>query len=287
MRGLSDKFITDLKTGFLNGLLKQVVADKDLDLQIRDNYLNIYYKGNSLLKLTQAGDTYRVDVDAKFRGDLDLPAIRDPATATTFIKAIPQLKAAIVTHGASSLEIEYEQQLIRANNLESRTNSDYFIVDRQYAVGKDRFDLIGVHWPTEGRRRGQKVAPCFLEIKYAQNPDIQQVGAQIQRYYNAIAQNPAAMAQEIQKVLQQKLELGLVNQPADRLDALATLTVNDDITSFQLIVVLIDFNPHSRLLELAQLAALPFAGQVKLFRTGFAMWQQSLQPIADAAQMEP
>jgi len=281
MRGLSQSFIDELKTGMLSGLLQAVINDKDLDLQIRAGYLNVYYKGHSLLKLTgRANAVYQVDVHTKFLGDMTLPAISDQATAATFLAAIPRLKAAIITHGASSLEVEYEQQIIRANNLELRTNSEYFIVDRQYADGGDRFDLIGLCWPRDGRRRGQVVAPCFLEIKYAQNPDIQQVGVQLQRYYNAIAQDPAVMAQEIQQVLRQKLELGLFNQPADRLDALATLTVSDDIASFQFIVVLVDFNPHSRLLELAQLAALPFAGQIKLFHTGFAMWQQSLQTLA-------
>jgi hypothetical protein len=44
MRQLSPDFITALKTGFLAGLTQAVIADKDLDLQIRNNYLNIYYK---------------------------------------------------------------------------------------------------------------------------------------------------------------------------------------------------------------------------------------------------
>ncbi len=49
MHGLSPSFMADLQSGLLLGMLQQVRADKDLDLHIRDNYLNIYYKGNSLL----------------------------------------------------------------------------------------------------------------------------------------------------------------------------------------------------------------------------------------------
>ncbi|MEN9933985.1 MAG: hypothetical protein RLZZ387_564 [Chloroflexota bacterium] len=145
MRGLSPNFITALQSGILSGLRQRVLADNDLDLQIRDGYLNIYYKGNSLLKLTeQGGGRYRVTINAKFTGDVRLPDITNVATAEQFLRAIPQLKEAIITHGASSLEVEYEQLIIRSNNQETRTNSDYYIVDRQYVDGAARFDLVGV-----------------------------------------------------------------------------------------------------------------------------------------------
>lgn len=280
-RGLSPQFLADLKTGFLKGLLQQVIEDKDLDLHIRERYLNIYFKGNSLLKLSEAkGGTYRVEVHEKFLGDHSFPAITDETTASAFVAAIPGLKASIVRHGASSLEVEYEQLLIRANNLEPRTNSEYFIVDRQYADGGDRFDLIGLWWPREGRRRGQEVAPCFLELKYAQNADITKIAQQLHRYYDAVAKRAGDMAQEIENVWKQKLQLGLFNQDRERLEAMATLRVSKQLESFQFIVVLIDYNPHSTLFDQAQLdlAALPFASQVRVFRTGFAMWQVENPP---------
>jgi hypothetical protein len=44
MRQLSSSFLTQLKTGFLNPLLSLIHGDLDLDLQIRDNYINIYFK---------------------------------------------------------------------------------------------------------------------------------------------------------------------------------------------------------------------------------------------------
>ena len=53
MRILSPTFFHALKQGFLAGLTQRVIADHDLDLEIRDNYLNIYYKGNSLLLLSE------------------------------------------------------------------------------------------------------------------------------------------------------------------------------------------------------------------------------------------
>lgn len=282
MRGLSPEFIAELRTGYLSGLVAKVRDDKDLDLHIRENYLNIYFKGNSLLKLSEVkGKPYRVEVHEKFRGEhLPLAAIGDEAEAAAFVAAVPRLKAAIVEHGASSLEVEYEQLLIRANNLEPRTNSEYFIVDRQYAVGGDRFDLIGLWWPLQGRRRGQEVAPCFLELKYALNSDIGKVAQQLRRYHDAVTQRGEGIAKEIQGLWDQRLQLGLFNQTPDRLEAMATLRVTLDTEKFQYVVVLIDYNPHSGLFEQArrELAEVRFADRVRLFHTGFAMWQADQPP---------
>jgi hypothetical protein len=80
MRKLSDQFMAVLHSGFLADLTRQVIADKDLDLHIRDGYLNIYYKGNSLLKLTEVGGYDKVDIHEKFRQGLTLPVILDPQT---------------------------------------------------------------------------------------------------------------------------------------------------------------------------------------------------------------
>ena len=146
MRKLSAPFMDALQQGFLSLLLREVSADQDLDLQIRDDYLNIYYKGNSLLKLTRQHATYKVEIHAKFCKGLDVPTTLNEQTLATFLSLIPALKVNITRFGRSSLEIEYEQLIIRANNDERRNNSEYFILDRQYALNSYRFDLIGFFW---------------------------------------------------------------------------------------------------------------------------------------------
>ena len=98
-----------LQAGVLSGLRQRIIADRDLDLQIRTGYLNVYYKGNSLLKLTELrSGSYRVAIDPKFLGDLALPSIHDTATAQQFLNAIPQLKEAVITLGKKSLEVDQE-----------------------------------------------------------------------------------------------------------------------------------------------------------------------------------
>jgi hypothetical protein len=280
MRKLSANFMQALKNGFLSGITQTVIEDKSLDLHIRDNYLNVYYKGNSLVKLTAATpERYKVDIHPKFLGDMQVPDLVDQETTDTFLHKIPGLKANITRYGKASLEIEYEQLIIRANNCEARNNSDYFIVDRQYTLGRDRIDLLGFFWDRNKRRRGQTVAPCLMEVKFALNADIGRVHQQLARYYEAVKADAVTIAEDAESSLRQRLELGLYDQAHGRLEAMKTLILARDIEQFQFILILVDYNPHSRQLDLAHLASLPFANQVKLFFGGFAMWEHRLESI--------
>ena len=278
MRKLSETFMACLTDGFLAGLVKYVRNDFDLDMEIRDNYINIYYKGNSLLKLAEAKpDHYRAEIDPKFLVDVDAPGFKDAPSVDRFLKDIPKIKENIIRAGHSSIETEYEQMIIRANNYEPRNNSEYFIVDRQYSAGKaGRFDLTGVYWPRVGRHKGQTVRPCLMEIKYALNQDIQNLHEQIDRYYQAINADPAGFAREAESILSQKLKLGLFNQPKNRIEAMETLKFSTDINDFQFIIILIDYNPYSSHLNLKKVAELPYASQIKIMHSGFAMWEKNL-----------
>jgi hypothetical protein len=281
MRKLSDGFMDCLKSGFLAGILQTVRDDYDLNLEIRDGYLNIYFKGNSLLKLTEASSTrYKVEIHKTFGTGLDLPSeLTDVKTTADFLSNIPQLKQNIIRRGKSSLEIEYEQMIIRANNFEPRNNSEYFIVDRQYAVNVERFDLTGFFWDRNRRRKNQEVDLCLMEVKFALNQDIKEVRQQLARYYEALKPIAAHIAEESETVFRQKLELGLYSQASNRLEAMKTLVISRDFSRFQFVLVLVDYNPNSTKLDLGNIASLPFANQVKVFFGGLAMWQQNVKPI--------
>lgn len=52
MRGrLSPKFLETLQHGAFSNVLRVARHDKDLDIQLRDNYLDIYYQGGKLLQI--------------------------------------------------------------------------------------------------------------------------------------------------------------------------------------------------------------------------------------------
>ena len=281
MRKLSETFLVCLKSGFLSSLTKKVKTDPDLDLEIREDYVNVYYKGNSLLKLTEnASSQYKAEIHKKFQDGLDLPIELNESTISPFVNNIPFIKENIIKYGKRSLEVEYEQMIIRANNFEPRNNTEYFIVDRQYTAKEGRFDLTGMYWESEGRRRGQEVPVCLMEIKFALNSDIKDVHNQLNRYYNALEPRAAEFAEEMETAFQQKIELGLYNQSQDRLDAMKTLSFSKDIKDFQFILILVDYNRNSTLLDLGEIANLHFAKQVKIFDSGFGMWHQNVKPLA-------
>jgi hypothetical protein len=279
LREISEKFFTELKSGFLVDIAKSVIADTDLNLEIRDHYINIYYKGNSLLKLAETSTGYRAEIHEKFSQGLDIPKVFNKGNIDIFIKAIPQLKQNIILNSKRSLEVEYEQMIIRANNFEPRNNTEYFIVDRQYAVKEGRFDLTGMFWNRQHRAKYQEVPVCLMEIKFALNSDISEVHDQLTRYYEAIHPKAAEIAAEMQAVFPQKLDLGLYHQSEDRIAALKTLTFSPKIEQFQFILILVDYNPNSSKLDLESIRNLPFANQIKVFYSGFGMWQQNVKPL--------
>jgi hypothetical protein len=281
MRKLSPTFLNCLKSGFLSEIADYVRCDYDLNLEIRDDYINVYYKGNSLLKLTEAGSLfyYKADIHKKFLEGITLPLDFTKYIVPQFIQNIPRLKENIAKYGQRSLELEYEQMIIRANNFEPRNNTEYFIIDRQYAIKEGRFDLTGAYWAREGRRRNQEVPVCLMEIKFALNKDIQAIHAQLARYYEPIKNHAAQIAEELEGIFKQKLALKLYDQASDRLNAMQTLTFSRDINDFQFILILVDYNQNSRLLALEKIRKLPFADQVKIFFSGFGMWQHNVKPI--------
>lgn len=281
MRKLSKPFLNCLKSGFLSQITEYVKCDHDLNLEIRDSYINVYYKGNSLLKLCEVGSLlhYKAEIHKKFLEGVEVSLDFTESTVPQFVKNIPFIKENIIRYGKNSLELEYEQMIIRANNFEHRNNTEYFIVDRQYTVKEGRFDLSGIHWETNGRNRNREVSVCLMEIKFALNKDIRDVHEQLARYYEPIKNNAAQIAEELESMFRQKLELKLYDQEANRLKAMKSLTFSRDIKDFQFIIVLVDYNQNSTLLDLETIRKLPFANQVKIFHTGFGMWHHNLETI--------
>jgi hypothetical protein len=281
MRKLSTTFLNCLKCGFLSPITEYVRDDHDLNLEIRKSYINVYYKGNSLLQLSEIGSLlrYKAVIHKKFLEGLELPLDFSESTVPLFIKSIPLIKANINKYGQDSLELEYEQIIVRANNFEPRNNTEYFIVDRQYKIGKDRFDLTGIYWDRNKRRRSQQVPVCLLEVKFSLNSDIRNVHKQLARYYESITGIAAEIAEELETIFKQKLELKLYDQSPDRLRAMKTLTFSRDIKDFQFVLVFVDYNPNSSLLALQNIRQLPFADQIRVFHTGFGMWRHNVSSI--------
>lgn len=67
MRGINKQFIEDLQTGELSFFLHKVKSMGDsLSIEIRDRYVNIYYRGGNLLKIVQKRKGYTFHFDSKY-----------------------------------------------------------------------------------------------------------------------------------------------------------------------------------------------------------------------------
>lgn len=283
MRKLDNHFERELKTGGLfNPIVETVINDKALDFEIREGYINIYFKGNSILKLNGNG-TYEIHKKFLTGTGLSKTNFSTVTDVSDYLNKLPIIKNNVINVKSKrpTLEIEYEQQMIRSNNLNKNVNSEIYLTDRQYAdnINNSRFDLSGFFWSRKNRKRNQKVPLTFIEVKYSLNPDISDIDKQIDKYYNAVKGNISDIATETEYLKNLKIELGLINQANDRLDAIKTLRISDKIEDAKFIIALIDYNPNSKLFDESKLTALSFSSQIEIFKCGFAIWNDYLKKI--------
>ena len=177
MRGLKSKFFEDLKEGKLKKYLEYVISDDTLDLEIREDYINIYYRGGSLYCIKPNGErSYRFKFDPKYskhKGSIYAEQIEKLINEDRYIEAIPFIKTEMDQYFGSkkrSEEKEFQQLIVRDNNTSSIANStDYYIVDVEYAItaNKSRFDMLAVKLPSDQSSKKKGIGSLvIIEVKY-------------------------------------------------------------------------------------------------------------------------
>jgi len=179
MRELSKRFMDDLAfpDGSLSPVLTRVKRDHTLMLALRDNYINIYYRGGNILHLTERQPgSYQASFDPQyntFRQDIPTsPAIitsRDDADK--WIASFPHRKNMMdgyfSTHGKT--EREFQQLVARENNNSPISNeSEYFISDIEVTDPGHgaRFDMMAIRWLSTQRKSGNRCTAALIEMKY-------------------------------------------------------------------------------------------------------------------------
>jgi hypothetical protein len=178
MRSLSPHFFNDLQKGVLSSLLNYIKSDYTLDLQIREDYINVYYRGGNILRVSldvKQGYIYFFEHKyIKAATPAIVKSINDQQTNKDWQNYFPMAKQAMDFYFTenSKLEREYQQLVVRENNYSTLANgTDYFIVDIEYDNHAGaRFDLVAVEWPSHASHR--KLAKNFkpkivvIEMKY-------------------------------------------------------------------------------------------------------------------------
>lgn len=179
-RALSKAFLDDLKQGILNPLLTRVKKDDTLMLAIRQGYINVYYRGGNLLKITELpGGGYMAEFDTKYnRYGCQLPlfpcALKSVEATTELVGTVPAIKEVMDYFFTENpkLEREFQQLVARENNYSSISNeTEYFIVDIEVADSglSARFDMLAVRWLRTDRKREGVLLPVLIEMKYGGN----------------------------------------------------------------------------------------------------------------------
>ena len=274
-RILDDNFESDLRAGVLKPLLDLIQRDRDLIAEIRIDLLDVYCKGQRLISASPVRQGYCFKSHEKFWSEKKRNFGSAEEIAEFCRDTVPFIKQRIAEHGATGKEIEFEQLLIRANNLEE-LNTDYIAVDRQGVCdeGQGRMDVVGVYWP--GNRRGSNdvLAPALIEVKYRQSGGVEHVADQIDRYYKNLLSLLPKFAKELENQLHQKAGLGLLSGLSKEAQAkIQRLKVADRVEDVRVVLALVDYNPRARSLDLDKLRRLPFANQIDVFHLGLGMWR--------------
>jgi hypothetical protein len=188
-RGISAQFEGQLTDGILWPILQRLQHDDTLSLEVRNGYVDVYYRGGRLLSLranagasrfTATFDINYCDTDHWCPPPPDLPdkTIASAADAQAWVDVFAMQKQAMDLHFCKrpKIEREYQQAVVRDNNRHNTgERSDYYVVDVEYAQSPRafpqrkadyRFDMVGFRWPLSRGARGRGAAtPAIMEMK--------------------------------------------------------------------------------------------------------------------------
>ncbi len=247
-RGLSPEFLAELIGGRFQSLAL-LAASGQLDLQIRNDYINLYHDGASVLNLTERKRPrgYRAVIHEKFLQGVKLPdelkkgeSYWEYEASDAFVeKYLAQLPGIQKNAGRRTRpEAIAEQKIIAAN---SEDISKVVLIDRQIQVPGigPRLDLVGLSKTRDGR-----MSFVLVELKQGLDNRIQDLAGQMGQYYEILARDNGVLRQDLQnayrKVISQKQALGLLPKG---------IHIPDEPLPVTCLLVLYDYNPKSKLLD--------------------------------------
>lgn len=246
----------------LRGLLNYLNRDNTLDVEIRENYINIYYRGGSALKITQVTDKiYDYHFDNNYFksrsliSDMNIPLLNSETNWRDYFPNIKQAMDFWFTENPKE-EREFQQLVVRENNYSSIASStDYFILDIEYDNRKNaRFDIVAMEWKSDASSRklqkGYKPKLTIIEMKYGDGAVKGSAG--IKKHINdfnhfmTFADEVNEFKKEMLSVLHQKRLLNLI-------PCVTLLNNPNEITEFQddidLMFLMANHDPASSILR--------------------------------------
>jgi len=254
-RELDEYFMDDLLNGNLKEILNYVKKDHTLDLEIRNNYVNIYYRGGNILRIKKKGAKYEFHFDNKYITFDSSLKIINMNINTDWNSYFPQAKQVMDFYFSAhnNEEREYQQLVVRENNYSSISNgTDYFILDIEYDNHKGaRFDIIAIEWPSEATKRklfkGFKPKLVVIEMKYGDGALSGKSG--MKKHFDDFAKlisNPVDISDlkdEMLNVFKQKRKMGLIPCLSDSNNSNSVAQFSEEI---ELLFLIANHDPESK-----------------------------------------
>ena len=278
MRQLKPDFLGALKEGDLFPLLKSVRDDSSLCLELRGNYINVYYRGGNLMEVKHGRSGTRFRFDKKYGAEPPEPA----AGVNAWLEAVPRLKHAMDQHEVrrkSRSEREAQQLLLRENNFgRDAQSTDYYICDIEYNVGnrQGQFDMVGVHWPSADRERVTDRQLVLIEVKYGEGALDGTSGVashivQINKFLSD-ADRVQSFKKDMVEVFNQKRALGLIK-------------CDKDLKSFsdesEIFLVLINQDPGHQAIRRTFESPHAEVYVANSSPMGYGLWESRMSPLDD------
>jgi len=221
-RYFSEDIFEYIKSDFGFLVNKIIQSGFEYDLQIRDNYFNLYYKGNSIGKISFNSKLglYRIAIHNKFISK----KIKDrfnPIEQNNYL--IFYLKNNLLHPLFSSnnllsiaqkvKDVKYQEettfeQMLMTDNVNRR---DLIIIDRQIVdtVSRTKMDLLAL---SQIKNKDNDYRFCVIEVKLGNNPELRgKVSIQLKEYISRISNNFSDYKKCYEKNFKQKQELGLLS----------------------------------------------------------------------------
>jgi len=218
-RSLDNRFINDLKNGILSDLLERVIKDSTVDLQMRGDSIDVYYRGGVILHLVQKTNAYSATINKKYFGEEAVVSFKDniknKEDIQEWIDQVPYIKQARDFHYGknNTVERDFMQLTVRSNSYEKEiTTGNIIITDVEYDyIGK--IDLLGLILK-KNNQNSLDTEFTFIEGKYATTSVSGASGLikhleDIQKFVKSYRDDFNLLKKDTKKIFKQKMELGL------------------------------------------------------------------------------
>lgn len=256
MRAISDSFKHALLEGSLKPVLQAVQQDDDLDMELRGEYITVYYRGGRLFSVCQKESKFVYQgIDKQYVKDTVVPDVMQ----VDILNYIGQCKRIVDRYIQESSknhlgEKEIQQMVVKENNYSPvSADTDYFIIDMEYQDGGRRFDLVALRWDstTSARKRG-KVSLAVIEVKQgfktirSAGDDSSGLRGHQKDFYEFLEDNAKkeAFCEDMLSVFLQKYELGLIRNIGHLSEKIKNIDM--DKTKIDFICLLANYKPNSR-----------------------------------------